>query len=204
MAENLNATLPFCQWNLHDEGQPFSETAGWLVLIRTCYFTFIQSAHVAFSMRKKWSGQNPTSPTACYGHAYWPLSLSATISIQTNRPALWNNETTALAQLHICLLHMNSLKAYFLERHSTTLVMLKSGTIWEMCFCNFTSFDLGESEATCSKNDNTTMTFTTTVVYSTESGNMTASTLIHMFQERAASTSTVISVGSQTAIVNHC
>ena len=77
--------------------------------------------------------------------------------------------------------------------------------IREMCFCNFTLSDLEESEATCSTNDNTTMTFTTTVLYSTESGNMTALTLIHMFQERAASTSTVISVGSQTAtIVSVC
>ena len=58
---------------------------------------------------------------------------------------------------------------------------------------------------TCSTNGNSTMTFTTTVVYSTESGDMTASTLIRMFQDRAASTSTVISVGSQTAtIVSVC
>ena len=43
------------------------------------------------------------------------------------------------------------------------------------------------------------------VVYSTESGDMTASTLIRIFQDRAASTSTVISVGSQTAtIVSVC
>ena len=74
-----------------------------------------------------------------------------------------------------------------------------------MYFCSFTSFDLGQSEATCSAYDNTTMTFTTTLVYSTESGDMTASTLIRMFQDRAASTSTVISVGSQTAtIVSVC
>ena len=73
-----------------------------------------------------------------------------------------------------------------------------------MCFCNFTSFDPGESEATYSKNDNTTVTFTT-VAYSTESGDMTASTLIRMFQDGAASTSTVIPVGSQTAtIVSVC
>ena len=77
--------------------------------------------------------------------------------------------------------------------------------IQEVCSCNFTSSDLEESEVTCSADDNTTMTFTTTVVYSTESGDMTASTLIHMFQDRAASTSTVISVGSQTAtIVSVC
>ena len=86
--------------------------------------------------------------------------------------------------------------------------MLKIGianTIREICSCNFTHSDLEESEVTCSADDNTTMTFTTTVVYSTESGNMTASTLIQMFQDRAASTSTVISVGSQTAtIVSVC
>ena len=86
--------------------------------------------------------------------------------------------------------------------------MLKTGitnTIREMCSCNFTSSDLEESEVTCSADDNSTMTFTTTVVYSTESGDMTASTLIQMFQDRAASTNTVISVGSQTAtIVSVC
>ena len=58
---------------------------------------------------------------------------------------------------------------------------------------------------TCSTDDNSTMTFTTMVVYSTESGDMTASTLIRMFQDRAASASTVISVGTQTAtIVSVC
>ena len=86
--------------------------------------------------------------------------------------------------------------------------MLKTGivnTIRKICSCNFTHSDLEESEVTCSADDNTTMIFTTTVVYSTESGDMTASTLIRMFQDRAASTSTVISVGSQTAtIVSVC
>ena len=86
-----------------------------------------------------------------------------------------------------------------------TLKTSIANTIQEMCSCNFTSSDLEEFEMTCSTNDNTTMTFTTTVVYSTESGDMTASTLIRMFQDRAASTSTVISVGSQTAtIVSVC
>ena len=86
--------------------------------------------------------------------------------------------------------------------------MLKKGitnTIQEMCSCNFTSSGLEESEVTCPADDNSTMTFTTTVVYSTESGDMTASTLIRMFQDRAASTSAVIPVGSHTAtIVSVC
>ena len=86
--------------------------------------------------------------------------------------------------------------------------MLKTGisnAIQDVCSCNFTHFDMEESEVTCSADDNTTMIFTTTVVYSTESGNTTASTLIQMFQDRAASTNTVISVGGQTAtIVSVC
>ena len=92
------------------------------------------------------------------------------------------------------------------QKHTNLMLRASiANTIHEMCSCNFTHSDLEESEATCSTNDNTTMTFTTTVVYSTESGNMTASTLIRMFQDRAASTSTVISVGSQTAtIVSVC
>ena len=82
--------------------------------------------------------------------------------------------------------------------------MLKKGiinTIQEICSCNFTSSELEESEVTCPADDNRTLTFTTTVVCSTESGDMTASTLIRMFQERSATASTVISVGSQTATV---
>ena len=85
------------------------------------------------------------------------------------------------------------------------LVTSIANKIQEMCSCNFTPSDLEESEVSCSADDNTTMTFTTTVLYSTESGDLTASTLIRMFQDRAASTSTVISVGSQTAtIVSVC
>ena len=89
----------------------------------------------------------------------------------------------------------------FQNNTKLTLKTSIADAIQEMCSCNFTSSDLEESEMTCSADDNTTMTFTTTVVYSTESGNMTASTLISMFQDRAASTSTVISVGSQTATI---
>ena len=43
----------------------------------------------------------------------------------------------------------------------------------------------------------------TTVVYSTESGNLTASTLIQMFQDSA--TGRLLSIGNQTAtIINVC
>ena len=85
--------------------------------------------------------------------------------------------------------------------------MLKTGVadaILESCSCNFTSSDLEISDTTCS-GDGNTLTLTTTIAYSSESGNQTASTLIQMFQDRVASTNTVISVGSQNAtITNVC
>ena len=107
-----------------------------------------------------------------------------------------------------CLLNTTVIRSYTDIFQIDAQRMLKTSianTIQEMCSCNFTHSDLEGSEVTCSADDNTTMTFTATVVYSTESGDITASTLIRMFQERAASTSTVISVGSQTAnIVSVC
>ena len=72
--------------------------------------------------------------------------------------------------------------------------------IQDLCSCDFTSSDLEESEATCSV-DGKSLTFTTAVVYSTDSGNLTASTLIQMFQNKVASTGAVISLGNQNATV---
>ena len=46
-------------------GQPFSEMVGLLVLIRTFDFTFIQSVHVLFSLRKSgWAKTRPAQPLA--------------------------------------------------------------------------------------------------------------------------------------------
>ena len=84
-----------------------------------------------------------------------------------------------------------------------TQQMLKRGitdTIQETCSCNFTLSNLEEFETTCSA-DSYTLTLNTTIVYASESGNMTASTLIRMFQDRAASTSVMISFSSHTAAV---
>ena len=81
--------------------------------------------------------------------------------------------------------------------------MLKAGfadAVLESCSCNFTSSDLELSETTCS-GDGNTLTLTTTIVYSSESGNQTASTLIRMFQDRVASTNVVLSVGNQNVTV---
>lgn len=81
--------------------------------------------------------------------------------------------------------------------------MLKRGvtdTIQETCSCNFTLSNLEKFETACSADSNT-LTLNTTVVYASESGNTTASTLIQMFQDKAASTSVMISFSSHTAAV---
>ena len=81
--------------------------------------------------------------------------------------------------------------------------MLKRGvtdTIQQTCSCNFTLSNLEKFEATCSAGSNT-LTLTTTVVYASESGNTTASTLIRMLQDKAASTNVMISFSSHTAAV---
>ena len=72
--------------------------------------------------------------------------------------------------------------------------------IKELCSCDFTSSDLEESEATCSADGNS-LTFTTAITYSTDSGNLTASTLIQMFQNKVTSTGAVILIGNQNAAV---
>lgn len=79
--------------------------------------------------------------------------------------------------------------------------MLEAGiadAIQEMCSCNISPYDMEESQVTCSADSNS-LTFTTTVVYSTERGNLTALTLIQLFQDRA--TGTIISIANQTATV---
>ena len=81
--------------------------------------------------------------------------------------------------------------------------MLKTGVadaILELCSCNFTSSDVELSDATCS-GDGNILTLTTSIAYSSDSGNQTVSTLIRMFQERVASTNVVLSVGAQNVTV---
>ena len=80
--------------------------------------------------------------------------------------------------------------------------MLKAeitNALQEMCSCGISPYDLEDSEATCSADTTNTLIFTTTIVYSTESGNLTASMLIQMFQDNAMGT--LVSIGNQTATV---
>ena len=60
MAENPNAMLPFCQWSLDDDGQPFSQTAR-LTSFYTYDFTYFQSAHVHVC---GWAKTRPAQPLA--------------------------------------------------------------------------------------------------------------------------------------------
>ena len=64
MAENPNVTLPFCQQNLHDDGQPFSKMAWLLVIIHTSLRVFKVRRYM-FSLRKSgWAKTQPTQPLA--------------------------------------------------------------------------------------------------------------------------------------------
>jgi len=92
-------------------------------------------------------------------------------------------------------------KHYLLQ--NDTQQILKTGVadaILESCSCNFTSSELELSDATCSGYGNI-LTLTTSIAYSSESGNQTASTLIQMFQDRVAITTVVLSVGNQNVTV---
>ena len=72
--------VAFCQWNVYDDGQPFSEKAR-LTSSYVYNFTCIQSAHVQARSVKKWSGQNQTSPTACYDRVVHFLVCSTAYTI---------------------------------------------------------------------------------------------------------------------------
>ena len=105
MAENPNATLPskFCQWNFHDDMQPFFQTDR-LTSSYTYDFMYIQSVHVQFSMRK-WSGQNPTSSTSeiCI---HFGISTSKYRflfeSIYSYRKGVWKAKLLAKAMVMFC------------------------------------------------------------------------------------------------------
>ena len=59
--------------------------------------------------------------------------------------------------------------------------------VHEQCSCNFTSINMEDSQLTCSEDDGSSATFTTTVVYSSDSGGVTATDMINTIQNWAAS-----------------
>ena len=78
MAKNSNTT--FCQWNLHDDGLPFSKLSSsymgshfrsFIVLIRTISCLVCEKVIGPTTARP----QPDHSPTVCYAHAKWPSAM---------------------------------------------------------------------------------------------------------------------------------
>ena len=78
-----------------------------------------------------------------------------------------------------------------------------SGVVRDQCSCNFTSVNLEDSELTCS-NDGMRAIFTTTVVYSSNSGDVTSTDMINSLKSWAAinGAGAIVQIGRTTANVS--
>ena len=78
-----------------------------------------------------------------------------------------------------------------------------SGVVRDQCSCNFTSVNLEDSQLTCS-DDDMRATFTTTVAYSSNSGDVTATDMITTLKNWAEinGAGAVIQIGGTTATVS--
>ena len=77
-----------------------------------------------------------------------------------------------------------------------------SGVVRDQCSCNFTSVNLEDSELTCS-DDGMRAIFTTTVAYSSDSGDVTATDMITTLKNWADinGAGALIQIGGTTATV---
>lgn len=100
---------------------------------------------------------------------------------------------SALSYLQETVLHNNTLS--FQES--------LSAVVHEQCSCNFTSINMEDSQLTCLE-DGSRATFTTTVVYSSDNGDMIASHMINTIQSWAAvnGADATIELGGVTATVS--
>ena len=91
-----------------------------------------------------------------------------------------------------------------LELQNNTLLVKESfsGVVHDQCSCNFTSVNLEDSQLTCSA-DAMRATFTTTVAYSSNSGDVTATDMINTLQNWADinGAGALIQIGGTTATV---
>ena len=72
-----------------------------------------------------------------------------------------------------------------LKNSTKSLEESLSGVVRDQCSCNFTSVNLEDSKLTCS-DDSMRAVFTTTVVYSSNSGDVTATNMINALKRWAA------------------
>jgi len=89
-----------------------------------------------------------------------------------------------------------------LEVHNNTQSLGESisGVVHDQCSCNFTSANLEDPQLTCSDDGNVVI-FTTTVVYSSDSGEITASDMIDVVKSWAAINGASLEIGGDTATV---
>ena len=89
-------------------------------------------------------------------------------------------------------------------QNSTNGILLEeslAAVIEEQCSCDFTTSDLTDSYLMCPLSGND-FTFMTTIVYSSTTGDTTATTLLGMVENWAANTpNPTLAVGMQTAVV---
>ena len=78
-----------------------------------------------------------------------------------------------------------------------------SGVVRDQCSCNFTSINLEDSQLTCS-DDGMRATFTTTVAYSSNSGDTTATNMIYTLHSWATinGAGANVQIGGTTATVS--
>ena len=90
-----------------------------------------------------------------------------------------------------------------LQNNTQSLEESLSGVVRDQCSCNFTSVNLEDSQLTCSDNG-MRATFTTTVAYSSNSGDMTANDMITTLNNWAEinGAGAMIQIGGNTATVS--
>ena len=89
-----------------------------------------------------------------------------------------------------------------LQNNTQSLEESLSGVVRDQCSCNFTSVNLEDSKLTCS-DDGMRVIFTTTVAYSSNSGDMTATDMITTLKNWAEinGAGAIVQIGGTTATV---
>jgi len=112
-----------------------------------------------------------------------------------------------IRSMHHILFNKPSLVSFSQESevHNNTQSLGESisGVVHDLCSCNFTSANLEDPQLTCS-DDGNMIIFTTTVVYSSDTGDITASDMIDMVKSWAAinGVGTSLEIGGDMATVS--
>jgi len=90
-----------------------------------------------------------------------------------------------------------------LNNNTQSLKESLSGVVHDQCSCNFTFANLEDPQLTCSDDDNEVL-FTTTLVYSSDSGDITATDIINVLNSWAAInvTDALLEIGGNLATIS--